>query len=61
MFINKFTYEIKRIDKYEVISEEEVINILYKTHRKITPIIKEMLAGKEIASCDGILKLTVEV
>jgi hypothetical protein len=63
MYINKFTYELKKIGESDFleIDEDEVILILYKNHKKITPLIKQMLFGKEITTPDGVLKLTVNV
>ena len=52
-------YEFRFHDKsdWEEISDIELMEGLYKIYRKITPAIKEMIAGKEVKTPDGVYRL----
>ena len=56
-------YEVRCYDNHEwrEISEVEIMNGLYKTYKRVTPAIKEMMKGKEIKTPDGFFRLRFEV
>ena len=63
--MNMFTqprYEVRCLEKNEwkEISEIEIMNGLYKIYRKVTPVIKEMIKGKEVQTPDGLYRLRFE-
>ena len=52
-----------KYDKEEVwqdISELELMDELYKTYRKVTPAIKEMIMGNEVKTPYGIYRLKLK-
>ena len=55
-------YEAKyhKKDEWKEISELELMDQLYKTYRKVTPAIKQMMMGKEIETPHGIYRLKYE-
>ena len=55
-------YEVRCLEKNEwkEISEIETMNGLYKIYRKVTPVIKEMIKGKEVQTPDGLYRLRFE-
>jgi hypothetical protein len=42
---------------WEEISDIELMDGLYKIYNKITPVIKEMIHGKEVQTADAIYRL----
>ena len=52
-------YEAKYFPKnhWEEISDIEMMDGLYKIYNKITPVIKEMIQGKEIQIADAVYRL----
>ena len=52
-------YEAKYFPKkyWEEISDIEMMDGLYKIYNKITPVIKEMIQGKEIQISDAVYRL----
>jgi len=52
-------YEAKYFPKnyWEEISDIELMDGLYKIYNKITPVIKEMIQGKEIQIADAVYRL----
>ena len=55
-------YEVK-YDKKEVwqeISELQLMDELYKTYKKVTPAIKEMISGHEVKTPCGIYRLKLK-
>jgi hypothetical protein len=52
-------YEAKYFPKnyWEEISDIELMDGLYKIYNKITPVIKEMMQGKEIQIADAVYRL----
>ena len=52
-------YEVKYFPKnyWEEISDIELMDGLYKIYNKITPVIKEMIQGKEIQIADAVYRL----
>ena len=52
-------YEIKQIesDGWKIISEANALELLLDSFSKITPIIAEMLQGKEVIVSKGILRI----
>lgn len=55
-------YEVRHIDcdEWKQISDLELMDYLYKYHKKVTPAIKEMINGKEIITPGAIFRLKVE-
>lgn len=55
-------YDVKyhNWDKWEEISEIELMNRLYKICQKVTPAIKEMIAGKEIDPPEAFYRLKLK-
>jgi len=55
-------YEVKyhNWDKWEEISEIELMDGLYKIYKKVTPAIKEMIGGKEIATPEAVYRLKLK-
>jgi len=55
-------YEVKyhNWDKWEEISEIELMNGLLKIYKKVTPAIKEMTGGKEIVTPDAAYRLKLK-
>ena len=55
-------YEIRCHENAEwvEISEIELMDGLYKIYRKITPVIKEMIMGKEVKTPDGFYRLKMK-
>ena len=55
-------YEVKyhNWDKWEEISEIELMDGLYKIYKKVTPAIKEMIAGKEIVTPEAFYRLKLK-
>ena len=52
-------YEIKQIesDVWEIVSEARALDLLQDSFSNITPIIDEMLQGKEIIISKGFLRI----
>ena len=52
-------YEVKyhEEDEWQEISELDVIGVLYKTFKKTTPAILEMMSGKEVETPDAVYRL----
>ena len=52
-------YEAKYFPKnyWEEISDIELMDGLYRIYNKITPVIKEMIQGKEIQIADAVYRL----
>ena len=52
-------YEVKYCeeDEWKEISELDLMDTLYKTHKKVTPVIKKMMIGKEVETPYGIYRL----
>ncbi|MBW2337244.1 MAG: hypothetical protein JRF47_10895 [Deltaproteobacteria bacterium] len=44
-------------DEWMEISEIILMDQLYRTYKKVTPAIKEMIMGKEVETPDGIYRL----
>ena len=55
-------YEAKyhQEDKWIEISELTLMDQLYRTYKKITPAIKQMIRGKEIETPHGIYRLKLK-
>ncbi len=47
-------------DEWMEISELNVMDQLYRTYKKIAPVIKEMIMGKEVETPDGIYRLKLK-
>jgi hypothetical protein len=47
-------------DRWQEISELELMDELYKSYRKVTPAIKEMIMGNEVKTPYGIYRLKVK-
>ena len=47
-------------DEWMEISELNLMDQLYRTHKKVTPAIKEMIKGKEIETSHGIYRLKLK-
>ena len=43
--------------EWQEISETEIMNKLYKIYKRVTPVIKEMINGKEVQTPDGLYRL----
>ena len=52
-------YEVKyhEEDEWNEISDVELMDQLYRTYRKVTPVIKEMISGKEVSTPYGTYRL----
>ncbi|MBW2429490.1 MAG: hypothetical protein JRF56_11060 [Deltaproteobacteria bacterium] len=52
-------YEVRYHDReeWEEISDIELMERLYKTYKRVTPAIKEMINGKEIQTSDAVYRL----
>ena len=52
-------YEVRHKDseEWKQISDLELMDYLYKYHKKVTPAIKEMINGKEIITPGAIFRL----
>ena len=55
-------YEAKYNEKeeWEEISEVELMDGLYKIYNKVTPAIKEMIEGKEVATPEAVYRLVLK-
>ncbi len=55
-------YEAKynEADMWQEISELELMDELYKTYRKVTPAIKEMIMGNEVKTPYGLYRLKLK-
>ena len=55
-------YEVRYHDweKWEEISEIELMDGLYKIYKKVTPAIKEMIKGKEIVTPEAVYRLKLK-
>ena len=55
-------YEVKyhNWDRWEKISEIELMDGLYKIYRKVTPAIKEMIEGKEVSTPEAVYRLKIK-
>ena len=55
-------YEVKyhNWDKWEEISEIELMEGLYKIYKKVTPAIREMVVGKEIDTPEAVYRLKLK-
>jgi len=47
-------------DRWHEISELELMDELYKSYKKVTPAIKEMIMGNEVKTPYGIYRLKVK-
>ena len=47
-------------DMWQEISELELMDELYKTYKKVTPAIKEMIMGNEVKTPYGIYRLKLK-
>jgi len=52
-------YEAKYFNKnyWEEITDIELMDELYKIYNKITPVIKDMIHGKEVKTADAVYRL----
>jgi hypothetical protein len=52
-------YEVKdhECGDWKELSELELMDEIYKTHKRVTPAIKEMIMGKEVKTPHGIFRL----
>ena len=52
-------YEVKYLEKDEwiEISDLELVDQLYRTYRRVTPAIKQMMMGKKVETPNGIYRL----
>ena len=48
--MNRFIFQIKRLDQedWSTVSDDEFMYMLYDSYNKTTPLIKEMLTGKQV-------------
>jgi hypothetical protein len=55
-------YEVKynEDDEWKEISDLELMDELYKTHKRATPAIKEMIMGKQVKTPHGIFRLKLK-
>ena len=55
-------YEAKYDEEemWQEISELELMDELYKTYKKVTPAIKEMIMGNEVKTPHGIYRLKLK-
>ena len=55
-------YEVKfnEDDDWAEISDLEIMDELYKTYKKITPAIKEMIMGREVKTPHGTFRLKLK-
>lgn len=55
-------YEVKYHgkDEWVEISDLELMDQLYRTYKKATPLIKEMIMGKEVKTPHGIYRLKLK-
>jgi len=55
-------YEAKyhEMDTWQEISELELMDELYKSYKKVTPAIKEMIMGNEVKTPYGLFRLKVK-
>ncbi len=55
-------YEAKyqKEDEWMEVSELELMDQLYRTYKKVTPAIKEMIMGEEIVTPSGIYRLKLK-
>ena len=55
-------YDVKyhNWDKWEDISEIELMDGLYKIYKKVTPAIKEIIGGKEIVTPEAVYRLKLK-
>ena len=56
-------YEVRYVEKGEWIevSDLDFMDGLYKLHRRVTPVIKEMINGKEIRTPDAVYRLKWQI
>ena len=47
-------------DRWQEISELELMDELYKSYRKVTPAIKEMIMGKEVKTPYAVYRLKLK-
>ena len=52
-------YEVKYLEKDEwiEISDLELVDQLYRTYRRVTPALKQMMMGKQVETPNGIYRL----
>ena len=52
-------YEVRYHDReeWEEISDVELMERLYKTYKRVTPAIKEMINGKEVQTSEAVYRL----
>ena len=55
-------YEVKyhKGDEWDEISEINLMDQLYRTYKKVTPAIKEMIMGNEVETPHGIYRLKLK-
>ena len=55
--ISRFEAKLCNMDNWKMVSDVTALRMLQDNYRKITPIISEMLHGKEIKTAQGILRI----
>jgi len=53
----RFEVRCHEKNEWQEISEIEIMNELYKIYKRVTPVIKEMINGKEVRTPDGLFRL----
>jgi hypothetical protein len=53
----RFEVRCHENNEWHEISEIEIMDGLYKICKKVTPVIKEMIKGKEVQTPDGLFRL----
>ena len=53
----RFEIRCHEKNEWQEISEIEIMDRLYKIYRRVTPVIKEMIKGKEVQTPDGLFRL----
>ena len=55
-------YEVRYHDKknWEEISDVELMESLYKIYNRVSPVIKEMITGKEVHTPEAVYRLKLK-
>ena len=53
----RFEVRCHEKNEWQEISEIEIMDELYKIYKKVTPVIKDMINGKEVQTPDGLFRL----
>ena len=53
----RFEVRCHEKSEWQEISEIEIMDGLYKIYKRVTPVIKEMINGKEVQTPDGLYRL----